>query len=44
MGMPQPDAPRPLAWDAERPGLHPHAERGDDHLKHLSTSLVCFTC
>ena len=25
------DAPRPL-WDAERPGLHSHAERGNDQL------------
>ena len=24
------DALRPL-WDAERPGLHSHAERGNDH-------------
>ncbi len=26
------DAPRPL-WDAERPGLHSHAERGNDQLE-----------
>ncbi len=26
------DALRPL-WDAERPGLHSHAERGNDHGK-----------
>ena len=24
------DALRPLLWDAERPGLHSHAERGND--------------
>ncbi|MBB4055021.1 hypothetical protein FHY08_000953 [Pseudomonas koreensis] len=24
------DALRPL-WDAERPGMHSHAERGNDH-------------
>src|SRR5688572_18871342 len=28
------DALRPL-WDAERPGLHSHAERGNDHVRGL---------
>ena len=31
------DALRPL-WDAERPGLHSHAERGNDQSK------SCYRC
>ncbi|CAI8876848.1 hypothetical protein EMIT0P294_20231 [Pseudomonas sp. IT-P294] len=38
------DAPRPLRWDAERPLLHSHAERGNDHLKHLPTPRVHCSC
>ncbi|PMU09440.1 hypothetical protein C1Y11_16795 [Pseudomonas sp. FW305-20] len=30
MGMPQRTL-RVRLWDAERPGLHSHAERGNDH-------------
>jgi hypothetical protein len=30
------DALRPLLWDAERPGLHSHAERGNDHAAKVS--------
>ena len=32
------DALRPL-WDAERPGLHSHAERGNDHWERLSRTI-----
>ncbi|MDR7053175.1 hypothetical protein J2W70_000519 [Pseudomonas koreensis] len=31
------DALRPL-WDAERPGLHSHAERGNDQLRERACS------
>ncbi len=33
------DAPRPLWWDAERPGLHSHAERGNDHQEERASSM-----
>ena len=33
------DAPRPL-WDAERPGLHSHAERGNDHDREISAESL----
>ena len=31
VGMPQRTLCVRLLWDAERPGLHSHAERGNDH-------------
>ena len=30
VGMPVLDAPRPVPEDAERPGMHSHAERGNE--------------
>ncbi len=33
------DALRPL-WDAERPGLHSHAERGNDHQRSTGRLVV----
>jgi|GEM_PF-2057225 len=33
------DALRPV-WDAERPGLHSHAERGNDHDREISAESL----
>ncbi len=33
------DALRPL-WDAERPGLHSHGERGNDHRSRRDTGTI----
>ncbi|AZV29460.1 hypothetical protein CT157_26700 [Pseudomonas syringae] len=43
VGMPQRTLRvRLLIWDAERPGLHSHAERGNDHAVILSRRFcVC---
>jgi len=39
------DALRPL-WDAERPGLHSHAEHGNDPLNHPGAAFASrpFSC
>ena len=34
------DALRPL-WDAERPGLHSHAERGNDQSNLSDAAVTC---
>ncbi|MGF6109514.1 hypothetical protein ABH906_003441 [Pseudomonas frederiksbergensis] len=36
------DALRPL-WDAERPWLHSHAERGNDQVESYNTEAVAGT-
>jgi hypothetical protein len=37
------DALRPL-WDAERPGLHSHAERGNDHVQSMTVRQLVILC
>ena len=34
------DALHPL-WDAERPGLHSHAERGNDQVRRGQLKIFC---
>ncbi|PZW95344.1 hypothetical protein DFS28_107154 [Pseudomonas sp. 478] len=37
------DALRPL-WDAERPGLHSHAERGNDLTRNIERAIAIKVC